>query len=81
MKIKPEDTIISVSDIARGLRRLADEIERDENTFQLAWCMFPKHGEVTVGLLGKSASPCTDAYMLFGQGQRFLENYQLENSE
>lgn len=64
-----------VSDVPRGLRQMADDIEAGKyEDVQLAWVMGCGNGEVTLGLLGKTASPGAEAHLLFAVAQRKLEN-------
>jgi hypothetical protein len=65
---------VDVGDIARGLRRMADDIEKGEygDAFNLAWVMDCGEGHIEVGLLGRSPEPGAAAHLLFGVGMSKL---------
>lgn len=64
-----------LSDVSAGLRRLADGIDAGEygDAHNLAWVIDSGNGETAIGMLGKSASPGTEAYYLYGLAMRKLE--------
>jgi hypothetical protein len=66
----------NISDIPNALRTLADNIEAGEfgDAHNMAWVIDQGDGEISVGLLGQSAEPRTNAYFLFGLGMRHIEN-------
>lgn len=66
----------TIKDIPSCLRILADNIEAGEfgDAHNMAWVIDQGDGEISVGLLGQSSEPGTNAYFLFGLGMRHIEN-------
>lgn len=64
-----------VQDIPRGLRALADRIEKGEcgASHVLAWVVDCGDGRIDVGCLGAAAEPGAVAYYLYGLAMRKLE--------
>ena len=67
----------NLRDIPRGLRALADQIERGEmsgDCHNIAWVSDNGNGNVECGLVGLAAECGPTAYLLFGKAMRALEN-------
>lgn len=65
----------SVKDVARGLRVLADDIERGKygSAHNLAYVVDTGNGVIEVGMLGQAGEPGPVAHLLLSLGQRKLE--------
>lgn len=65
-----------IGDIARGLRALADAVERGDHgeAHLFAWVCDGGAGRIDVGMLGQSPGAGADAHFLFALAQRKLED-------
>ena len=67
---------VSLLDIARGLRNLADSIEAGNygDAHNVAWVVDSGHGKIELGLLGRAGEPGALGHFLFHLAARRLEN-------
>lgn len=65
----------NIQDIPRGLRELADTIEKGEygDAHNLVWAIDCGGGRLELGMLGKAPEPGITAYYLCGLAMRRLE--------
>lgn len=65
----------NIGDVASGLRRLADDIERGEygDAHNLVWVIDAGSGRIELGLLGHAGEPGALSHFLLALGQRKLE--------
>lgn len=71
VELPPRD----LADIPRGLRALADGIERGDygDAHNLAWAVDCGSGGLKVGLLGASPCPGAEGHLLFSLAAREME--------
>ena len=65
-----------VSDVAGGLRRLAEQIEKGDfgPAHNLVWVIDTGNGKVEIGMLGHAGEPGAVGHLLLAMGQRRLES-------
>ena len=65
----------SLADVAGGLRRIADQIEKGEfgDAHNVAWVIDAGNGDIRVGMLGMAPEPASITHFLLALGQRRLE--------
>lgn len=75
LKVVPIPTS-DISDVARGLRSLADAVERGDyqDAHNLAWVIDGGNGRIDIGMLGRAPEPAATAYFLYGLAKRRLED-------
>lgn len=64
-----------VAELPRGLRALADDVEKGAygDAHALAWIIDCGAGRVEIGMLGRTTEPGAVAHFLFALAQRKLE--------
>lgn len=70
----------SVADVARGLRKVAEDIEKGEygHAHNVAYVVDTGNGVIEVGMLGQAGEPGPVAHLLLSLGQRKLEGILLK---